>query len=208
MKIILKDDDFITLFEGKCGTHSIRQMETLRDRRCGCSKYETDTRYLWKQRCHKDLYDDMIIPWTDEEVVTNICKGVTSHYQVRLYSGISEDCIFTFVVSTISSKYCRSVSLVLGRSLLWRIFDEVQHFDVQENIWRRVQNDYQDLGDSCRITDEDNLVEKVLLIVTGSYAEVHIDVLLEDYGMEDDGNLTGRGDVRLLRPHRVDSEQL
>ena len=59
-----------------------------------------------------------------------------------------------------------------------------------------------------RLPDEQNPVEKSTLIVTGSDSEVHIDVLLEDYGMEDDGNLTGRGDVRLLRPHRVDSKQL
>ena len=58
------------------------------------------------------------------------------------------------------------------------------------------------------IPDEQNPVEKSTLIVTGSDSEVQIDVLLEDDGMEDDRNLPGRGDVRLLRPHRVDSEQL
>ena len=47
---------------------------------------------------------------------------------------------------------------------------------------------------------------KVPLIVTGSDAEVHIDVLLEDYGMEDDGNPNGRGGARLSRPRRVDSD--
>ena len=50
-------------------------------------------------------------------------------------------------------------------------------------------------------------MEKSTLIVTGSDSEVHIDVLLEDYGMEDDGNLTvGVGDCILL-PRRVDSKQ-
>ena len=43
-------------------------------------------------------------------------------------------------------------------------------------------------------------MEKVPLIVTGSDAEVHIDVLLEDDDMEDDGNPTGGGGARLLRP--------
>ena len=40
----------------------------------------------------------------------------------------------------------------------------------------------------------------VPLIVTGSDAEVHIDVLLEDDGMEYDGNPNGRGGDCLLRP--------
>ena len=38
--------------------------------------------------------------------------------------------------------------------------------------------------------------------------EVHIDVLLEDDGMEDDGNINSGGGACLLRPRRVDSEQL
>ena len=54
-----------------------------------------------------------------------------------------------------------------------------------------MKNTYQDLLESCSITDEDNLAEKVPLIVTGSYAEVQIDVLLEYDGMEDDMNPTG-----------------
>ena len=50
-------------------------------------------------------------------------------------------------------------------------------------------------------------MEKVPLIVTRSYAEVHIDVLLEDDGMEDYRNLTVGGGACLLRPRRVDSEK-
>ena len=140
MKIILKDDDFITLFEGKCGTHSIRKMETLRDRRCGCSKYETGRRALWRKKFHQYSYADTILPWPYEKVAADVCKGGAIHYQVRLDSGISEDWILTFIVPAIASQYCRSVSLVLGRALLWRIFDEVQHFSVSDNIFRRANN--------------------------------------------------------------------
>ena len=96
---------------------------------------------------------------------------------------------------------------MLGRALLWRMFDEVQHFCVPDSIFRRVNNAYQYLGEMCKLPEGKNPVEKVPLIVTGSYAEVHIDVFLEDYGMEDDGNLTvGVGDC-ILRPRRVDSKQ-
>ena len=89
---------------------------------------------------------------------------------------------------------------MLGRDLIWIIFDKVQHFSVPDNIFRRVKNAYQDLGDRCRLTEVENPVEKFPLINTGSDAEVHIDVLLEDDGMEDDGNLTGGGGARLSRP--------
>ena len=97
---------------------------------------------------------------------------------------------------------------MLVRALLWRIFDEVKLFSVPEKIFRMVKNAYQDLGDRCRLPEGDNPVEKVPLIVTGSDAEVHIDVLLEDDGIEDDRNPTGGGGTRLLRPRQVDSEQL
>ena len=64
------------------------------------------------------------------------------------------------------------------------------------------------LTKTFRIPEGDNPMKKATLIVTGSDAEVHIDVLLEDYGMEDDGNLTGEDGDRLLRPYQVDRKKL
>ena len=37
MENIINDDDFITILEGKCGTHSTKKMATSRARMCGCS---------------------------------------------------------------------------------------------------------------------------------------------------------------------------
>ena len=68
------------------------------------------------------------------------------------------------------------------------IFDEVQNFAVPDNIFSRVKNAYRYLGDSCRIPEVDNQMEKVPLIVTVSDVECHIDVFLEYDSMEDDGN--------------------
>ena len=51
-------------------------------------------------------------------------------------------------------------------------------------------------------------MEKVPRIVTESYAEVHIDFLLEDDGMEDDGNHTSGEGCRLLHPRQVNSKKL
>ena len=89
---------------------------------------------------------------------------------------------------------------MLVRALLWIIFDEVQHFSVPDKIFRRVKDSYQELVDRCRLTKGENPVGKFPLIITISYAEVTIDVLLEDDDMEDDGNPTGGGGARLLRP--------
>ena len=75
MKKILNDDDFITILESKRDIHSTREMALMGSRRCGCSKYETDTRALWKQRRQKYLYADTIILWPDEKVSAALCKG-------------------------------------------------------------------------------------------------------------------------------------
>ena len=64
------------------------------------------------------------------------------------------------------------------------------------------------LTKTFRIPEGENPMKKATLIVDGSYVEVHIDVLLEDDGMEDEGNLTGKVDVRLFRLHQVDSKKL
>ena len=75
MKKVLNDDDFITIFEGKRGTHSIRKMATTRARRCGCSKDETDMRARCKQKHQQDSYADTILPWPDANLLLLFVSG-------------------------------------------------------------------------------------------------------------------------------------
>ena len=89
MKKILNDDDFITILEDKRGVHRIRKMEKMTARRCGGSKYDTDTRSCWKQRRQKYLYADTILSCPDVKVAAALCKGGPIHYQFRVDSGIS-----------------------------------------------------------------------------------------------------------------------
>ena len=58
MEKILNDDDFITILEDKRGVHRIRKMENMTARRCGGSKYDTDTRSCWKQRRQQYSFAD------------------------------------------------------------------------------------------------------------------------------------------------------
>ena len=150
----------------------------------------------------------MIISWPDARVASDLCKWLPIHYQFIVDGGISEDWILTFVVPSIASKYWQSVSLVLGRALLRRIFYEVQHFAVPDSIFRRVKNSCQGLGYRCRLPEGESPVVKFPMIFTVSYMEVRIDVLLENGDMEDGGNTNGGGCACLSRPLLVDSEQL
>jgi len=61
------------------------------------------------------------------------------------------------------------------------------------------QNAYRDLGSRCTLQDGENPVTKVPLIVSGTDAEVHIELLI-DADTNDGGNGT--------RPRRLDVEQM
>ena len=101
----MNDDNFSSILEGKIGTHSIIKMANKRDRRCGCSKDETNPRARRNQIRHQDTYADKIISWPDAKYAAAICKGGTIHYQVRAESGISDNWILNFFLPVISSKY-------------------------------------------------------------------------------------------------------
>ena len=199
MKEILNDQEFSNLLDGKRGTHSIRKMATTRSRRHGCTKDEVDTRARWKQRRQQDVYADTVLPWPDAKVAAALCKGGPIHYQAKAESGSSEDWILCYVVPFISTKHCRSFSLVLGRALLWRVFDEDQQASVPATICTRIKNAYRDLGSRCTLQDGENPVTKVPLIVSGTDAEVHVELLI-DADTNDGGNGT--------RPRRLDVEQM
>ena len=201
MKQIINDEEFINIVvDGKRGTHSIRKMTTTRARRHGCSKDEVGTRARWKRQRQQDSYADTILPWPDAKVAAALCKGGPIHYHVKEDSGITEDWILLFVVPSIASKYCRAFTLVLGRALLWRVFDEEQQALVPAIICTRVKNSYRDIGNRCRLPDGENPVEKVPLIITGTDAELHIEVLIDDDMDHTEANGT--------RPRRLDVEQM
>ena len=196
MREMFKDNDFH--FEGKRGTHSIRKLATTRARKFGCSKDDTDTRGRWKRKRQQDCYADTMLPYPDTKVAAALCKGGLIHYSVKPNSGIAEDWILQHVDPQIASRYCRPLALVLGRALLWRVFDDNESLVVPPHICHRVKSAYQDLGDRCQLVAGENPVERDPLVVTGSDAEVHIDLLLDD-----DNNL-----VTGAAPRRIDSEQM
>lgn len=201
MKRILNDDDFLIFNDEKRGTHSIRKLATTRARRNGCSTDDTDTRARWKKKGkgQQDKYADVCLPFPDAKVAAALCKGGPIHYNVKRTSGISEDWILSHVVPMIAAQYDRYVALVLGRALLWRVFDEVESRVVPTAIVERVKNAYADLGQRNTLQGGENPVEKVPIIVTGFDAQVHIDLLIDD----DNNNAVVGG-----APRRIEAEQM
>lgn len=141
----------------------------------------------------------MCLPFPDAKVAAALCKGGPIHYNVKRRSGISEDWILSHVVPMIATQYDRYVALVLGRALLWRVFDEVESRVVPTAIVERVKNAYADLGQRNTLQGGENPVEKVPIIVTGFDAQVHIDLLIDD----DINNAVAGG-----APRRIEAEQM
>ena len=198
MRAILDEADFPIMEKGNISTHSVRKLATTRARNSGCTKDDTDTRARWKRKRQQDHYADTMLPFPDAKVAAALCKGGAITYSVKQNSGISEDWILKHVDPSIASHYCRSVALVLGRALLWRVFNEDEARFVPDDICQRIKGAYRDLGERCQVPSGENPVEKVPLIVTGSDAEVHIDMLLDD----DNNPYAGAA------PRRIDAEQM
>jgi hypothetical protein len=202
-KRILDREEMFRAVRAKKGTHSIRKYSTTRARNSGCSKDECEVRGQWRRRRQQDVYTDVCLPWPDAKVAKSVCKGGPIHYFVKESSGMSEEWILENVVPQISSKYSRSAALVLGRGLLWRIFDTEQCNAVPVDISTRVKNARNNLGDRCQLLEGENPVQKVPITVTGHDAVVYIDMLLED-----DGNGNAVPVAGQQEPRRIDTEQL
>ena len=129
LKTVLSRPEFtnIELVTGKKGTHSMRKFATTFARRNGCNKDNVDLRARWKGKGRQqDTYADTTLPFPDAKVCAALCKGGPLHYRLRENSGISTEWICEYVVPHISAQYCESGPVVLGRALIWRIFDPEQ----------------------------------------------------------------------------------
>mmetsp|Transcript_5685 Transcript_5685/g.6381 ORF Transcript_5685/g.6381 Transcript_5685/m.6381 type:complete len:166 (+) Transcript_5685:301-798(+) len=88
-------------------------------------------------------------------------------------------------------KLDRQVCIVLGRALLWRIFDESGDV-VPEAIRVRVMAAYADLGDDHHVEEGVNPIMKVAIGVDGVDAELAVDTLFEDDNEADGADRNGR----------------
>ena len=134
LKKVLYPPEFqdVELVTGNKGTHSMWKFSTTFERRNGCGKDNVDIRARWKGKGRQqDTYVDSTLPVPDAKACATLCKQGPAHYKVRENSGISKEWICKYVVPHISAQYCESVAVVLGRALLWRIFDPDQCWKVQ-----------------------------------------------------------------------------
>ena len=108
------------------GLHSIRKIAATRAKKCGCTKDEIDARFRWKAQRQQDAYVSTRIPYPDGKVCAALCKDGPINYHLKEESGILCEQICHHVIPDIKRVYGPAVASVLGRALLWRIFDPTQ----------------------------------------------------------------------------------
>ncbi len=110
-------------------------------------------------------------------------------YKVELLSGISDGWILDHVTPNMAR--CgipRDVCLVLGRAMLWRIFDRSGEDLVPSAQRMRIMARYEDLGADNHLEPGTNPVKKVPVVVNGYDAEVLMDeIVVGDDGDNDEG---------------------
>ena len=166
MRKVLHDPSFIIVLEDKKGTHSMRKFGTDQAKKRGIHKDDIDHRFRWGTKRQQDRYASTTIPSCDGIVAAALCKDGPIHYHIKEFSGIDDAWVCDNVTPNIARKYGLKVAAVLGRALLWRIFDPEQSGVVPPIISTRVKDLYKLVRDS-NLEDGENPIAKVPLDVRG-----------------------------------------
>jgi len=212
LRNILNEPDFIRVDTKKISVYSIRKFAATVARKNGMSKDDIDHRGRWKnKKRQQDVYTDPTIPYVDAKCAASLCKGGPITYVCDRSSGISDDWLLQYAVPHIAARHDRQVAIVLGKAVLWQIFDSSGDEFVPEEIRHRVLVAYNALKNSGRCTLQDgvNPISKRPIFITGVDAELIIeeeargDVIDNDHGNDDGADANDR---RVRR--RIEGEQV
>ena len=145
---------------------------------------DSDYRGRWKNRGRQhETYADTNIPWVDAKVASALCKGGVVAYMVDPLSGITSEWILEHVVPNIVAHGIDSqVCKVLGRAMLWRLFDRSGDDCFPQARRVQIMQAYNDLGGRNALEEGCNPVKRVPVVVSGHDSEVMMDILEDDEG--------------------------
>lgn len=161
----------------------------------------------WKNtRRIQDVYTDVNLPYVDARVASIMCRGGAIAYVLNKDSGISNDWLIEHIVPHMAAYGIDPhVCLVLGRALLWALFDETQVLRIPEPRRQQMMHAYNSLGGRNRVPAGENPVQRKALVIVGQDAEVVIDFVDEDINGRDGGaavaSARNNQEVRMLSSH-------
>ena len=118
-----------------------------------------------------DTYIDTAIPYVDAKAAQALAKGGAIVYCVLEASGVTDGWILAHIVPNMRAHGIqRQVCVVLGRALLWRLFDSSRDSAtaIPEHKRRYMMQAYTDLGDRNTLAPGTNpvVVSTVLCVST------------------------------------------
>ena len=166
MKKVLNDPDFEVILEEKKGTHSMRKFATDMAKKRGMLKDWIDLQFRWLRKRMQDNYASTTIPSVDGMVAAALCKNGPVHYHVKEYSGINDDWVCDKVCPNITRVYGKQVGKVLGRALLWSVYNKEQSKVLPGFLVSRIKEEYRKVPNK-KLADGENPIAKVPLYVAG-----------------------------------------
>ena len=137
----------------------------------------------------------MELPYPDAKVAERLCIGgpcFYSTYNAFCNSNVLTMFILTKVVPSIRQQLPDSAAIVFGRAMLWVVYSSVACNHISTDECRdKVKSDLADSG--IQVEEGQNLIIKMLVIVSGDQGTVYIDemqpmpggVVLENSGASD-----------------------
>ena len=199
---ILRDDvwaksEFEKVVTGLIGTHSLRKYPSTHAQRNGCSRDDIDFRGRWKRHTRQvDTYIDVELPYPDAKVAAALCIGGACKYVIKESNGVSDSWLLQYVVPNICTEYACDVALVLAPPLLWAVFEPTLQGYLPQSLTRRIKAAYEIIYPLQQNIDNNNPVERRLIVVNGSEAQVYIDEVGADVEAAVDNSVAAGGTTK------------
>ena len=195
---IIKEDDFPRFDSMPLGTHSIRKFPSTYARRNGCTRDDVDYRGRWKrQKRMVDTYIDVDLPYPDAKVASVLAIGGPVKYELMEGCGLTDEWVLNNTGAHIGRVFPEGIALVLGKALLWGIYNDQISSIIDATLVQTVRNEVS-RGTNNVLNVGVNPVKKVALLISGNNDALVITELI-GYGSDDDnddgvdrsGNQTG-----------------
>jgi hypothetical protein len=111
-----------------------------------------------------------------------VLVGGPCKYVLKEGSGLSNNWLVAHVAPNIAQNCSKEVAALLGKALLWAIFDDVASARVLTQICTRIMSAYNSLDAQHRLQNSKNPVKKIRLVTSGggSDGEDYVDEVPED----------------------------
>ena len=173
LRDIINDPDFPKVKPGNLGSHSNRKFPATYARRKGCSRDDVDLRGRWKgNKRIVDTYIDVSLPVPDARVAAVLCVGGAIKYGISPKSSVTDEWIVQNVSPNIARLCPRQVAVVLGRALLWAIYDEEMSNVVPASMVARVKTIMSTFDP--HLPEHVNPIKKITLVISGAGACLQI----------------------------------